>query len=77
MANLGYFQLKAEPGVWTLGLREGPSQEIFSIEFPQNKPVTVNSFQSLVVKVKVKRNPGKESASLLDQEENSPGLFCL
>lgn len=32
MANLGYFQLKALPGVWNLGLREGRSSTIYSIE---------------------------------------------
>lgn len=32
MANLGYFQLKALPGVWNLGLREGRSSAIYSIE---------------------------------------------
>lgn len=31
MANLGYFQLKANPGAWLLNLREGPSSEIFQI----------------------------------------------
>ena len=73
MANLGYFQLKAQPGIWQLGLREGPSKDIFSLE-PQNmKPVIVQSFQSVVVKVKVKRNPGMESVSLLDSEEDSKG----
>ena len=31
MANLGYFQLKANPGAWILKLREGPSSEIFDV----------------------------------------------
>jgi UDP-glucose:glycoprotein glucosyltransferase len=80
MANLGYFQLKASPGLWTLDLREGPSKDIFALEGSNNnnnvdksttttKSVAVNSFASVVLKVKVKRNPGKESASLLDSEE--------
>lgn len=69
MANLGYFQLKAQPGVWRLHLREGPSRDIFSIDAANKKPILVNSFQSVVVKVKVKRNPGKESTSLLESEE--------
>lgn len=75
MANLGYFQLKAEPGVWALGLRDGPSHEIFSLENYNNKPVVVHSFQSVVIKVKVKRNPGKESVSLLDTEEENSGII--
>ncbi|GAB0179271.1 UDP-glucose:glycoprotein glucosyltransferase 2 [Grus japonensis] len=31
MANLGYFQLKANPGAWTLRLREGRSKEIYQV----------------------------------------------
>ena len=73
MANLGYFQLKAEPGVWNLKLRDGPSKEIFALEPAVQKPIIVHSFQSVVVKVKVKRNPGKELVSLLDSEEEGGG----
>ncbi len=32
MANLGYFQLKASPGAWTLRLRDGRSADIYSIQ---------------------------------------------
>lgn len=31
MANLGYFQLKATPGAFTLRLREGRSKDIYFI----------------------------------------------
>lgn len=31
MANLGYFQLKANPGAWLLKLRHGRSSDIYSI----------------------------------------------
>lgn len=31
MANLGYFQLKANPGAWVLRLRQGKSAEIYDI----------------------------------------------
>eukprot|EP01135_Chromosphaera_perkinsii_P003262 Nk52_evm37s239 gene=Nk52_evmTU37s239 len=31
MANLGYFQLKAKPGIWFLSLREGKSSHIYEI----------------------------------------------
>uniref|UniRef100_A0A8C7U156 UDP-glucose ceramide glucosyltransferase-like 1 n=1 Tax=Oncorhynchus mykiss TaxID=8022 RepID=A0A8C7U156_ONCMY len=31
MANLGYFQLKANPGAWILKLREGRSEDIYQI----------------------------------------------
>ncbi len=32
MANLGYFQLKAGPGVWVLQLRDGRSSQIYAIQ---------------------------------------------
>ena len=32
MANLGYFQLKASPGAWSLRLRQGRSSEIYEIK---------------------------------------------
>eukprot|EP00842_Homolaphlyctis_polyrhiza_P001157 jgi/Hompol1/2041/HPOL_002063-RA len=32
MANLGYLQLKASPGVWNLRIREGRSRDIYSLE---------------------------------------------
>ena len=32
MANLGYFQLKASPGAWSLRLRDGRSSEIYTIQ---------------------------------------------
>ena len=31
MSNLGYFQLKALPGAWTLSLAPGPSSEVYTI----------------------------------------------
>lgn len=31
MANLGYFQLKANPGAWILRLRQGRSADIYDI----------------------------------------------
>eukprot|EP01083_Nonionella_stella_P059930 156778_1 len=32
MQNLGYFQLKAEPGVWTLDIAEGDHRKVFQID---------------------------------------------
>ena len=31
MANLGYFQLKASPGAWTLRLRQGRSADLYNL----------------------------------------------
>ena len=79
MANLGYFQLKAYPGVWHLNLREGRSDDIYTIASHDNtdsptrtsQPVVIaiRSFDARWVKVYVGRKPGKENEKLL---EDSP-----
>ncbi|KAJ3413453.1 hypothetical protein HDV05_008022 [Chytridiales sp. JEL 0842] len=81
MANLGYIQLKANPGVWELRLREGRSDEIYEIDQvsesylqkaeAQNGPVKVivNSFRGVTVYPTVKRRPGKENEDVLESDE--------
>lgn len=79
MANLGYFQLKANPGLWQLRLREGRSQEIFDIQSheytdtPVNSSeviVAINSFKSKIVRIKVAKKPDKQNEKLLEDEED-------
>uniref|UniRef100_A0A674KAG2 UDP-glucose ceramide glucosyltransferase-like 1 n=1 Tax=Terrapene triunguis TaxID=2587831 RepID=A0A674KAG2_9SAUR len=62
MANLGYFQLKANPGAWTLRLRKGRSEDIYHIfghegaDSPvhlEDVIVVLNNFKSKILKVKV------------------------
>uniref|UniRef100_A0A8C5FI82 UDP-glucose ceramide glucosyltransferase-like 1 n=1 Tax=Gadus morhua TaxID=8049 RepID=A0A8C5FI82_GADMO len=66
MANLGYFQLKANPGAWILKLRKGRSEDIYQIlthdgtDSPDDAGdvvVTLNSFQSKIIKVRVRPAP--------------------
>lgn len=82
MANLGYFQLKANPGVWMLQLRHGRSSEIYSIashegtDSPSGSSeveVVMSSFRSLVVKVRVAKQPGKQHMELLGDEADEQG----
>ncbi|GFO47457.1 UDP-glucose:glycoprotein glucosyltransferase 1 [Plakobranchus ocellatus] len=84
MANLGYFQLKAYPGLWQLRLREGRSEDVYNIESheftdsPANSTeiiVAVNSFKSKIIRVKVSKKPDKQSVSLLQEEEEEHGLW--
>ncbi|KAK6167193.1 hypothetical protein SNE40_021285 [Patella caerulea] len=84
MANLGYFQLKANPGVWHLKLREGRSQEIYDIQShentdsPSNSPdilVSVKSFQSKIIRVKMAKKVDKQSEQLLVDEQEQGGLW--
>ncbi|XP_041360300.1 UDP-glucose:glycoprotein glucosyltransferase 1-like [Gigantopelta aegis] len=84
MANLGYFQLKANPGVWLLKLREGRSLEIYDIEsheFTDTPPgsndlvVAIGGFKSKIIRVKVAKKSDKQGEQLLQDGDDSPGLW--
>ncbi|XP_038051139.1 UDP-glucose:glycoprotein glucosyltransferase 1-like isoform X2 [Patiria miniata] len=79
MANLGYFQLKANPGAWLLNLRHGRSADIYQVtghEGTDSLPgvddtiITMDSFKSKIIKIKVTKKPGKEDESLLADSQN-------
>ncbi|KAM4790396.1 UDP-glucose:glycoprotein glucosyltransferase 2 isoform 4-T4 [Cyanocitta cristata] len=74
MANLGYFQLKANPGAWTLRLRKGRSEEIYqvfshegtdSVADLTDVTVVLNNFRSKIIKVQVQKKPDKVNEELL------------
>lgn len=84
MANLGYFQMKANPGLWYLNLREGRSKEIYSIEGAENVDsdpndskvmIAINSFKSKIIRIKVAKQAGKEQMNLLSDDEEEGGIF--
>ncbi|XP_032082255.1 UDP-glucose:glycoprotein glucosyltransferase 2 isoform X2 [Thamnophis elegans] len=89
MANLGYFQLKANPGSWILRLREGRSEEIYEIfqhegtdssESQEEVIVVLNSFRSKIIRIQVQKKPDSENEDLLsevatEEEEDSVGSF--
>ncbi|KAI1296752.1 UDP-glucose:glycoprotein glucosyltransferase [Halotydeus destructor] len=89
MANLGYFQLKANPGAWILRIRPGKSSEIYTIANHEGTEVAtknapyidavINSFRSSVIIVEVNKKPGKKSEDLLgssdDDDEDDNGLW--
>ncbi len=85
MANLGYFQLKANPGAWVLRLRQGRSSDIYEIvshegtDTPANSTdikVLISSFQSHLMKLKVTKKPDKMHEELLaDSSETSNGIW--
>lgn len=79
MANLGYFQLKANPGVWTLRLREGKSADIYDITYAEGPntvhhdgitQVVISSLRSHVIKLRVTKKTGMQNADLLGDDEN-------
>ncbi|KAL4220092.1 UDP-glucose:glycoprotein glucosyltransferase 1 [Mactra antiquata] len=85
MANLGYFQLKANPGAWTLKLRQGRSSELYDVashdftDTPEgNKDVivTMNNLKSKSIRIKVGKKPGMENEKLLyESKEDEGGLW--
>lgn len=86
MANLGYFQLKASPGAWSLRLRHGRSAEIYTIshvdgaEFilHQDKklksdistPALLTDFRSRFMKVRVSKKREKRHMDLLHDDND-------
>lgn len=83
MANLGYFQLKANPGAWILRLRPGRSEEIYEIVSHENTDtpagsediqVLMSSFRSHIIKLRVSKKPDKQHLDLLvENEDNNAG----
>ncbi|AWP13176.1 putative UDP-glucose:glycoprotein glucosyltransferase 2 [Scophthalmus maximus] len=84
MANLGYFQLKANPGAWILRLRKGRSEDIYQVvthdgtESPADAGdviVVLNSFHSKIIKVRVQKNAEKINEDLLSETSESKGIW--
>ncbi|XP_006879686.1 PREDICTED: UDP-glucose:glycoprotein glucosyltransferase 2, partial [Elephantulus edwardii] len=85
MANLGYFQLKANPGAWILKLRQGKSEDIYQIVGHEgtdsgrnvsNAVVLLNSFKSKILEIKVQKKPDKIKEDVLaDKDEKKKGMW--
>lgn len=79
MANLGYFQFKANPGFYKIGTQEGRSSEIFqfdSVGAQGWSPVPgdevtdacLMTFQGLTLYPRLSRKPGKEKWDVLGEK---------
>ncbi|KAJ6187832.1 hypothetical protein N7519_002740 [Penicillium mononematosum] len=77
MANLGYFQFKAQPGLWQINLKPGRSERIFKIDSvgglgyrPQtgdeNNEVALLSFHGRTLFPRLSRKPGHEEEDVLE-----------
>ncbi len=77
MANLGYFQFKANPGHWKIQLQSGRSEQIFNIDSagqngynPQSgdesTEVALMSFQGKTLYPRLSRKRGQESEDVLE-----------
>lgn len=86
MANLGYHQLKANPGLWNYSIREGRSSEVFALDQVEGNgaarltesrdalQVLLTTFEGITIFPKFARKPGMEEVDLLDDggSEKSP-----
>ncbi|KNG45048.1 glycosyltransferase family 24 protein [Stemphylium lycopersici] len=81
MANLGYFQFKANPGFYNIQLKSGRSQEIFNLDSagpiswaPQpgdeTTEIALMSFQGATIFPRLSRKPGQEETDVLASEES-------
>ncbi|KAI5460277.1 UDP-glucose:glycoprotein glucosyltransferase-domain-containing protein [Mariannaea sp. PMI_226] len=78
MANLGYFQFKANPGFYNIQLKQGRSAEIFEIESvgakgysavpgDEGTDVTLMDFRGTTLYPRLNRKPGMEEADVLEE----------
>lgn len=87
VANLGYLQFKAKPGVFQLGIRPGRGRKIFRMESVGNEgwdspkveevgsEITLTSFEGLTLFPRLTRLPGMEKADVLEEEVKSEPNF--
>eukprot|EP00835_Amoeboradix_gromovi_P003003 NODE_185_length_15706_cov_0.275902.p3 type:complete len:384 gc:universal NODE_185_length_15706_cov_0.275902:5393-6544(+) len=80
MSNLGYFQLKANPGIWQFQLRKGKSSDVYSIYEMEDSVgrhiaskngvfrIIVDDLQGKVLFPKVRKNKGQEDISLINED---------
>ena len=86
MANLGYLQLKGNPGVWSMMIRPGKGREIYeldSISDDRNREGTIlegvgaqvvlDGFDGVTLYPMLKKRPGKESEDILGVPEDNQG----
>lgn len=82
MANLGYFQFKANPGLWQLSLKEGTSAAIFNIDDAGtqgynnknndgNSQLAIVTFQGATIFPRLSRKAGMETADVLSESIKS------
>lgn len=86
MANLGYLQLKANPGVWRLDLKDGRSKEIFKLQSVGSEgwssrdvdaigyDIVLSSFEGSTIYPRLVRHEGKENLDVLGEEQETLGL---
>ncbi|KAI1880384.1 hypothetical protein JX265_002005 [Neoarthrinium moseri] len=86
MANIGYFQFKANPGYYNIQLKEGRSSDIFTITSIGAKgfnpaagddgtDVALMDFQGTTLYPRLKRKPGMETEDVLEESDAGGDLL--
>lgn len=81
MANLGFFQFKANPGFYNIRLKSGRSSDIYNIESigtqgynavpgDEGTRVVLMDFEGTTLYPRLSRNPGMEEADVLAEPED-------
>ncbi|KAK6213063.1 udp-glucose:glycoprotein glucosyltransferase [Colletotrichum tabaci] len=81
MANLGYFQFKANPGFYNIQLKQGRSSDIYTIDSigargwtpvpgDEGTEVVLMDFQGTTLYPRLSRKPGQEEADVLAEPED-------
>ncbi|GAB7360826.1 hypothetical protein MBLNU230_g0812t1 [Neophaeotheca triangularis] len=81
MANLGYFQFKANPGIYNLTLQQGRTQEIFNIDSAstsyvaatgdESTQIALMSFRGTTLYPRLSRKPGMEEEDVLEATKSA------
>ncbi|KAH7327820.1 UDP-glucose:glycoprotein glucosyltransferase-domain-containing protein [Stachybotrys elegans] len=82
MANLGYFQFKANPGFYNIQLKEGRSADIYTIESigaqgqlpvlgDEGTDVALMDFQGTTLYPRLMRKPGMEGVDVLNESDEA------
>ncbi|KAG6918623.1 hypothetical protein DXG01_013034 [Tephrocybe rancida] len=86
VANLGYFQFKAKPGVFGLEIRKGRGRDVYEMESAGNEgwdspstgesgnEITLTSFEGLTLYPRLARKPNMEKADVLTQPQPDSNL---
>ncbi|KAI1826607.1 UDP-glucose:glycoprotein glucosyltransferase [Xylaria intraflava] len=88
MANIGYFQFKANPGYYNIHLQEGKSSDIFDIVSvgakgydavpgDEGTEVALIDFQGTTLYPRLKRKEGMETADVLEEPSANNGNDIL
>ncbi|KAG6885729.1 hypothetical protein C0993_010556 [Termitomyces sp. T159_Od127] len=89
VANLGYLQFKAKPGVFGLEIRKGRGRDVYEMESVGNEgwnsptigekgnEITLTSFEGLTLYPRLSRKSGMENADVLAQPEPESDFSSL